>query len=111
AVDVERAAAGVVHGLGAFTYVGPLSDDAALHRGTRRDDDVVGDHGVGPDPRAIVDAGVRPDHNWPFEFVVVDLRPAPHIDVLPQAGARGPDAPYAAIEHVALGTGKLLQSA
>ena len=33
-------------------------------------------------------------------LVVVYLRPAPHVDVLPQARARRSDALYAAVEHV-----------
>ena len=56
-------------------------------------DDVVGDDGVGADPRPRVDADVLPYYHGPFELVVAYLRPAAHVDVLPEARARGPDAP------------------
>ena len=82
-----------VYELGALAYVGALGDHAALHRGARADDDVVGDDGVGADLRALVHPDVLPYYDGPFELVVVYLRPAAHVDVLPEARARGPDAP------------------
>ena len=49
-LDVGVATDEGVYELGAFTYVGSLGDDAALHRDARRDDDVVGDDRIGADP-------------------------------------------------------------